>query len=123
MRAVPRENTAPEIVVRRLLQADGFRYRLHRKDLPGTPDIVLPRYRVVIFAHGCFWHRHRDCSKATMPKARAEFWQAKFDRNVQRDADNEAKLRALGWRVIIVWECDSEHPAKLLKRLRAELPR
>lgn len=113
----PRD-TKPEMVVRRLLHAIGRRFRLHRRDLPGTPDIVLPASRKAIFVHGCFWHRHEGCAKATTPKTRAEFWQEKFDRNVARDARKEAELRAAGWDVTTVWECETRDLAALEIRLR-----
>lgn len=99
-------NTSPEVALRRELHAMGFRFRLHRKDLPGKPDIVLPRYRTAIFVHGCFWHRHDGCKVATTPKSNTGFWQEKFDRNVARDARSEELLKAQGWAVIVVWECE-----------------
>lgn len=113
----PRD-TKPEMVVRHLLHAIGRRFRLHRRDLPGTPDIVLPGSRKAIFVHGCFWHRHEGCARATTPKTRAEFWQEKFDRNVARDERKEAELRAAGWDVTTVWECETRDPATLEIRLR-----
>ena len=112
----PRD-TKPEIVVRRLLYAIGRRFRLHRRDLPGTPDIVLPGLRKAIFVHGCFWHRHESCAKATTPKIRAAFWQEKFDRNVARDERKEAELRAAGWDVTTVWECETRDVTALEIRL------
>lgn len=120
MRAVGRRDTKPEIAVRRLLHEMGLRFRLQRKDLPGTPDLVLPKYRTVIFTHGCFWHRHGNCSKATTPKTRAEFWQRKFDDNIARDAASEVKLIEQGWRVLIIWECETTKPEALKRRLRHE---
>jgi len=116
----PRD-TKPEMVVRRMLHAMGRRFRLHRRDLPGTPDIVLPTARKAIFVHGCFWHRHEGCSKATTPKTRAEFWQQKFAANVERDARKEAQLRKAGWDVIIVWECETRDAASLKIELRDRL--
>ncbi|SDA25486.1 T/G mismatch-specific endonuclease [Sphingomonas sp. NFR15] len=113
----PRD-TKPEMVVRRLLHALGRRFRLHRRDLPGTPDIVLPGSRKAIFVHGCFWHRHEGCPKATTPKTRSEFWQDKFDRNVERDERKEADLRAAGWDVTTVWECETRDLGALEIRLR-----
>lgn len=117
MRAVGQKNTAPEMVVRRTLHALGLRFRLHRKDFPGTPDIVLPKYRTVVFVHGCFWHRHEGCRRATVPKTRTEFWVGKFEKNVERDRRNEALLVSAGWKVVTVWECETKH----LDRLRAKL--
>src|SRR5271166_1928147 len=105
MRAVPRKNSKPEMIVRRALHRLGYRFRLHRVDLRGTPDIVLPRFRLAIFVHGCFWHRHPDCRLASSPRTRVEFWQAKFERNIHRDAAAERALRDLGWDVLVLWEC------------------
>jgi DNA mismatch endonuclease (patch repair protein) len=110
-------DTKPELRVRRFLHARGFRYRLHARDLPGAPDIVLPRYRSVVFVHGCFWHRHPGCRFAYRPKTRAEFWEAKFEGNVERDNRNRAKLERGNWRVFVVWECEiSEDHLALLAR-------
>ena len=109
-------NTKPEKAVRRWLHVRGYRFRLHRRDLPGRPDIVLPALRTVIQVHGCYWHRHSGCRLAYSPKSNVERWQAKFDENVERDQRDEAALVALGWRVIIVWECeirDGTFPSKL----------
>lgn len=99
------KDTRPEMLVRRWLWANGYRYRLHRKDLPGRPDIVLSKYRAVIFVHGCFWHRH-GCKYTTFPGSRQEFWQAKFKGNVQRDKDSQTKLVSQGWRILVLWECE-----------------
>lgn len=98
-------NTAPEIVIRRGLHRLGFRFRLHRKDLPGKPDIVFPKYHAAILVHGCFWHRHEGCKNFRVPKTNSEFWIEKIGRNVARDARVAVALKALGWRVLIVWEC------------------
>ncbi|WP_116090043.1 very short patch repair endonuclease [Sphingomonas crusticola] len=117
MRAVRRANTKPEMAVRRALHGAGYRFRLHRKGMAGTPDLVLPRYGVAIFVHGCFWHRHDGCSKATMPKTRVEFWQIKFRQNQARDRRNEAHLLKEGWRVLTVWECETRTPEELIARL------
>ena len=118
MARVGPKNTKPEIVVRRLLHAMGRRFRLHRRDLPGTPDIVLPGAKKAIFVHGCFWHRHPGCSKTTTPKTRRTFWTEKFDRNVERDRRKERELRAAGWDVCTVWECETRELASLEARLR-----
>ncbi|WP_156841270.1 very short patch repair endonuclease [Novosphingobium aquimarinum] len=99
-------NTKPELKVRRRLHAAGFRYGLHRKDLPGRPDLVMPRYDAVIFVHGCYWHRHPGCRLASTPSTRTDFWTAKFTANQERDRRNIADLRVRGWRVAIVWECE-----------------
>lgn len=98
-------DTQPEVALRRELHRAGLRYRLHAKDLAGKPDLVFPRYRAVVFVHGCFWHRHQGCSIATMPKSNTRFWQEKFLRNVERDRVTEARLRDDGWRVFVIWEC------------------
>ena len=98
-------NTGPELRLRSLLHHAGFRFRLHPKQLPGRPDVVLPKHRTVIFVHGCFWHRHPGCRNTTTPSTRREFWQEKFDGNVSRDARNRAALEAAGWTVLTVWEC------------------
>jgi DNA mismatch endonuclease, patch repair protein len=106
MAAIRSTNTKPEMRVRSALHAMGFRFRLHRKDLPGRPDIVLPKYRTVIFVHGCFWHCHRCKYGSVTPVTRAEFWEAKRGGNVARDRANRAKLRKDGWRVVVLWECE-----------------
>lgn len=112
------KDTKPELVVRSMLHRMGLRFRLHRKDLPGKPDIVLPKYRTVIFVHGCFWHRHRSCRFAYTPKTRQEFWQQKFVGTVERDKKKAKQLRRLGWRVLTVWECETRSPDKLEKQLK-----
>ena len=106
MSAIKSKNTKPEIAVRKLLHSMGFRFRLHKKDLPGSPDIVLPKYKTVIFVHGCFWHRHENCKYASTPKTRSEFWESKFEGNIKRDKINQTNLIKLGWKIIIVWECE-----------------
>lgn len=105
MAGIRGKDTKPERRVRSFLHRAGFRFRLHPRTLPGSPDIVLPRWNAVVFVHGCFWHRHKRCHKAYMPKSRTEFWAAKFDENVARDRRNIHALRGLGWRVFTVWEC------------------
>lgn len=114
-------NTKPELAVRRAAHALGYRFRLHRRDLPGTPDLVFPRLKVAMFVHGCFWHRHEGCQRATMPKTRVEFWSAKFDANVRRDERVAAELRALGWRCETVWECETISPDELRVGLQRRL--
>ncbi len=106
MAAVRSKNTKPEIAVRKLLHAAGYRFRLHSKDLPGSPDIVLPKLKTVVFVNGCFWHRHPGCRFAAVPATRSDFWIHKFEENVQRDKRNYDLLRTLGWRVIVIWECE-----------------
>jgi DNA mismatch endonuclease (patch repair protein) len=114
-------NTKPEIRVRSLLHHMGYRFRLHRKDLPGKPDIVLPKYETVIFVHGCFWHRHPDCQFAYTPKSRVEFWTKKFARNVERHDEVEAELTSLGWNVVVVWECETRDEETLYELLTERL--
>lgn len=118
MRSVKREHTAPEIVVRKRLHAMGLRFRLHRKDLPGSPDIVLPKFKTVIFVNGCFWHRHPGCRLASMPKTSLEFWCAKFAANVKRDVQNSEKLCLMGWRVLTYWQCELRDADSLDERIK-----
>ncbi|HOR28661.1 MAG TPA: DNA mismatch endonuclease Vsr, partial [Candidatus Sumerlaeota bacterium] len=118
MRLVRSKDTKPERQVRSLLHRLGLRFRLHRGDLPGAPDIVLIRYKTVIFIHGCFWHRHRGCNRASTPSSRREYWLPKFERTVARDAHNRRRLRQLGWRVVTIWECELRHLERLERRLR-----
>ncbi len=121
MRRVKAKDTSPELKVRKALTALGARYRLHRKDLPGSPDIVLPGRRLALFVHGCFWHGH-DCARgARVPKANRDYWVAKVDRNRARDARTREALAAAGWRVETIWECDLKDAAALRARLRALL--
>ena len=115
-------NTGPELRLRSLLHRAGFRFRLHAKQLPGSPDVVLPKYRTAIFVHGCFWHRHPGCRNATMPSTRREFWREKFDGNVSRDLRNQAALVAAGWTVLTIWECELKADAEgIVRRLVDEL--
>ena len=118
MSRVRGKDTSPEMRVRRAAHAFGLRFRLHRKNLPGRPDLVFPKYRVALFVHGCFWHRHPGCAKASTPKSRYDFWQNKFNGNVARDARVEAELEALGWRVATIWECETKRPELLDRALR-----
>ena len=120
MSAIKSKNTKPEIIVRKLLHSMGYRFRLHKKDLPGSPDIVLPKYKTVIFVHGCFWHRHENCKYATTPKTRKEFWEKKFRENINRDNLNQANLALKGWKIIIIWECQLKGDIK--KLIRESLP-
>ena len=121
MRRVRGKDTRPELTVRRALHALGRRFRLHRRDLPGKPDIVLAKDRLAIFVHGCFWHRHDDCPRASTPSTRKEFWVAKFERTVARDAEQAAALRAAGWRPEVIWECETRNSERLNERLRRVL--
>lgn len=111
-------NTKPELVVRSLLHRMGYRFRLHRKDLPGKPDIVLPKYKTVIFVHGCFWHRHKRCKYAYTPKSRLRFWNRKFDRTLQLDKINLRKLKHLGWKTLIIWECQVKNNDKIRQLIK-----
>ena len=108
-------NTKPEIVVRSLLHKLGYRFRLHRKDLPGKPDIVLPRYNSVVFVHGCFWHRHNGCKKATVPKTKNIFWREKFKGNIERDIKVQEELQSMGWKILIIWECETSDIGSVTK--------
>jgi DNA mismatch endonuclease (patch repair protein) len=121
MSRVRAKDTKPEMVVRRMLHAAGYRYRLHDKDLPGKPDLVFPARRKVVFINGCFWHRHRGCAHARLPKSRTEFWTEKLERNRERDERNVEVLRELGWEVLTVWECEVRDPATLMPRVVAFL--
>lgn len=106
MSKIKGKNTKPEVSVRQYLHRKGYRFRLHRKDLPGSPDIVLPSRMIAIFVHGCFWHRHRGCKKTTTPSTNRSFWERKFEDNVNRDERNTQALQKLGWTVMVIWECE-----------------
>jgi DNA mismatch endonuclease, patch repair protein len=121
MAAIRGKDTKPEIVVRTVLHALGYRFRLHRRDLPGTPDIVLPKYRTVIFVHGCFWHSH-DCRYGrVIPATRSEFWSNKRAGTVERDQRKIQVLKAEGWQVLTIWECETKEPGGLSRLLRERL--
>ncbi|MHA1888087.1 MAG: very short patch repair endonuclease [Promethearchaeota archaeon] len=117
MSRIHSENTKPEIVVRSLLHQMGYRFRLHRKDLPGKPDIVLKKYNTVIFVHGCFWHHHNNCKRANIPKSNTDYWIPKIQKNVERDKNQKKKLKKLGWKVIVIWECEIKNINRLSKKL------
>lgn len=117
MSRVRSKDTSPEMRVRRLAHALGLRFRLHRRDLPGKPDLVFPRHRVALFVHGCFWHRHPNCAKASTPKSRISFWESKFTRNVDRDRQNVTHLKAMGWRVLVLWECETKSDEQIFEVL------
>ena len=117
MAAIKSKNTNPEIKVRKLLHSLGYRFRLHKKELPGSPDIVLKKYKTVVFVHGCFWHRHKECKYASNPKTREEFWNKKFLSNIERDIKVRERIKAAGWKSIVVWECELKDIQKLKKRI------
>jgi DNA mismatch endonuclease, patch repair protein len=120
MSGIRSRDTQPELIVRRHLHAAGLRFRLHDRLLPGRPDIVLPRYRTIVFVHGCFWHQHQGCRFAVMPKQNREFWEGKLSGNTTRDREHESKLTGMGWRVMTVWECEmsSERLSRLVDQIR-----
>jgi DNA mismatch endonuclease (patch repair protein) len=122
MSRITSKNTLPEIRVRQALHSLGYRFRLHCKDLPGKPDIVMPKYRIVIFVHGCFWHGH-TCCDGRRPKSNSGYWNPKLDRNIARDREHSRLLRHLGWGRIVVWECETFNEKRLTTRLRALLRR
>jgi DNA mismatch endonuclease, patch repair protein len=117
MAAVRSKDTQPEMLVRRLLHSMGYRYRLHRSDLPGKPDIVLPGRRKVIFVHGCFWHQHEGCKSSHLPKSNSSYWLPKLERNRARDAEHLKVLSANGWEHLVLWECELKEPGWLRQRL------
>ena len=123
MSRIPSTNTKPEEILRKYLFSRGFRYRKNDSKLPGKPDIVLPKYKKVVFVNGCFWHAHKGCKWFVPPKSNSEFWQKKFAYNVERDKKNYKKLEEMGWKVIIVWECEIRHgdSMKRLKNLEKEI--
>lgn len=112
------KNTRPEMTVRRLVHGLGYRYRLHAKDLPGTPDLVFRPKKKVIFVHGCFWHRHTSCPLCRIPKSRVDFWTSKLERNAARDLKNTATLAAAGWKVLVIWECELKDTARLERAIK-----
>ena len=118
MARIQGRDTAPEMMVRRTAHRLGFRFRLYRKDLPGRPDLVFPRYRAAVFVHGCFWHRHDGCRFAYTPGSRVRFWTEKFRQNVARDRRTEDALRSLGWQVLVIWECETRDDAVVGHRLK-----
>jgi DNA mismatch endonuclease, patch repair protein len=121
MRRVRSTETSPERAIRSLLHRMGFRFRLYRKGLPGKPDIVLPKHRTALFVHGCFWHRHTCRSRATTPATNQEYWLPKFERTVARDKQAQAELHALGWKVLVVWECELKDAVRLMRRLVSDI--
>lgn len=121
MSRIRSRDTMPEIKVRRIAHAMGLRFRLHRRDLPGSPDLVFPRRHLVLFVHGCFWHRHPHCHFAAVPKTRVEFWSTKFRNNVERDRRVSEQLIRLGWRVAVIWECQADDIGAVQRLIREAL--
>jgi len=117
MSRVGSKNTKPELIVRSYLHRLGFRFKIHEKNLPGRPDIVLPKHRCVVFVNGCFWHRHKGCARASMPTTRVDFWQSKFERNISRDQKNLCLLKKAKWKVCLVWECEIDKISRRTEKL------
>lgn len=118
MSSVKQRHTKPEITVRKLLHRLGYRFRLYSKKLPGTPDIVLPKYKSVIFVHGCFWHQHEGCRKSRRPTSNVEFWNEKLDKNIERDNRKESELKSLGWKVLTIWDCEIKDEDLLIEKIK-----
>ena len=123
MRRITSKHSRPEMIVRRLAHRLGFRFRLHRHDLPGKPDLTFPGRKVAIFVHGCFWHQHPGCREGRVPSSRNDYWGPKLARNVLRDKLNQEKLQKLGWHVVTIWECETDDESALTKVLKATLGR
>jgi DNA mismatch endonuclease, patch repair protein len=126
MRAIRGKNSAPELAVRRAAHGLGFRFRLHRRDLPGSPDMVFPRWRTAIFVNGCFWHGHHGCRRSKLPASNVEFWKTKLTANIVRDRKNYAALRKMGWHVAVIWQCevgDDSAAAKIVERILLGRPK
>ncbi|MGI4742033.1 MAG: very short patch repair endonuclease [Janthinobacterium lividum] len=125
MSQIKSKDTKPEMLVRQYLHAHGLRYRLHDKSLPGKPDLVLPKYKTVVFVHGCFWHKHEGCPKASAPKTRTEWWQEKIGRNVINDERQQTELTSKGWKVLTMWECRLKPASRenALRQLFAQITR
>jgi len=119
MSQVRSKDTAPELLVRSLMHRMGLRFRVHSKNLPGTPDLVLPKYRTAVFVHGCYWHRHNGCKYTTTPKTNTAFWEKKFMRNVNRDRGNQQMLEEAGWNVLVIWQCQTKDIVRLEKIISA----
>lgn len=121
MSRVKGRNTKPELLVRSIIHRMGFRFRIHSRSLPGSPDIVLPRHAKIIFVHGCFWHGHAQCARSRRPLTNASFWKEKLDANIARDGRSRKALSWMGWKVLVVWECETRKPEKLLRKLERYL--
>ena len=118
MSKIRSKDTKPERLLRSALHKHGYRFRIHRKDLPGKPDIVLPRYNAIIYVHGCFWHYHKECSEGRIPNTNSKFWRDKLKNNVEKDKNNQKACEKLGWKVLIIWECEIEkHLMKVVKKI------
>ena len=117
MRLIRSTDTKPEIIIRKLLHSLGYRFRLHKKSLPGKPDIVLKKYKTVIFVHGCFWHQHKKCKRSNIPKSNRAYWKPKLTKNIKRDEQHKLILKKLGWRTIVIWECETKDLEKFKKKL------
>lgn len=118
MARIKGQDTKPEKLIRSILHRLKFRFRLHRKDLPGKPDIVLPKHKKIIFVHGCFWHGHEGCSRSKRPTSNEEFWNKKIDGNIERDKRNREALKSLGWNVSVIWQCETRKLPELIERLK-----
>lgn len=121
MARIQSHNTGPEMIVRKAANRAGYRFRLHRRDLPGTPDLTFPGRRKVVFVHGCFWHQHEACPLARLPKSNPDYWLPKLDRNRQRDVSAQSKLEELGWRVLVIWECQTAIDGEAAEKLQSFL--
>ena len=118
MSGIRSKNTKPEILVRSALHRSGLRFRLHKTDMPGCPDIVLKKHKAIVFVHGCFWHQHKDCKRATMPKSNQDYWRPKLLGNVERFKKNRAALKEMGWRIFVLWECEAKTPTNIYRLLK-----
>ncbi len=121
MSSVRQQNTKPEIIVRSILHRLGFRFRKNVSSLKGKPDVVLPKYKTIIFVHGCFWHQHLGCKKSRRPATNSEFWNAKLDKNMKRDEQTETELKKQGWNVLTVWDCEIKDKDSLIQKLKTSL--
>lgn len=121
MRRIRSRDTLPELAVRSIIHRLGYRFRLHRADLPGKPDIVLPRLKKTVLVHGCFWHQHMNCADGRIPQSRVEYWKPKLEKNCERDRNNRRQLQRLGWKVLVLWECEIKHTAKTVSKLQKYL--
>ena len=118
MSGIRSKNTKPEILIRSALHRSGLRFRLHKRDMPGCPDIVLKKHKALIFVHGCFWHQHKGCKRAAMPKSNQDYWRLKLLGNIERFKKNQAVLKRMGWRIFVFWECEAKNPTNILVLLK-----